>query len=396
MTTSESYDRAFTFGKNWRRFLQNYTPQRQASCQQALLSFLQRDELRGKNFLDIGCGSGINSAAALLAGAQKIFSFDYDQDSVAATQQLHLHHGAPNHWQVGHGSVLDTAYMRNLGTFDIVYAWGMLHHTGNQWQALRNAVAAMHDQSVLYIALYAKETQYPHWQYWLDVKQRYNRASKIEKCWMEMQYIWQTICGKQFRKLFELPRIIQQYQHARGMDFMTDVRDWLGGWPTEFSSVPEVTEFAAHEFGLTLINLRTGEACSEFLFARKDQVAALGYQPVDLQDHQFGVPILEDCQRLPAGPVWIFGTARGGDLMLRYLRDHKVTIAGFIDVTSSQTALHGLPVLQVDNFMATQPQTSTIILANRYVRENSARLRAKGFTVLLNGHPLVISLHHNR
>nr|MDP9127360.1 50S ribosomal protein L11 methyltransferase [Pseudomonadota bacterium] len=101
----------FTFGKNWRRFLRGYTAQRQQIARECLLSFLQMTDLAGKTFLDIGSGSGIHSAAAYLAGAQRVCSFDYDPDSVAATAQLREHHGAPENWTVAQGSVLDDTFM---------------------------------------------------------------------------------------------------------------------------------------------------------------------------------------------------------------------------------------------------------------------------------------------
>jgi 2-polyprenyl-6-hydroxyphenyl methylase/3-demethylubiquinone-9 3-methyltransferase len=253
----------FTFGKNWRRFLQSYTPERQKIARDCLLNFLQLPDLKGKTFLDIGSGSGIHSAAAWLAGAERVCSFDYDPDSVTATAQLREHHGSPANWTVMQGSVLDADFIRSLGKFDVVYAWGMLHHTGNQWQALRNAVIPMDTASRLYIALYAKEA-YTNWPRWVEIKQRYNKAGKLQKNWMEIHYIWETILGRKILNIFSLPKMMWQYKHSRGMEFMTDVRDWLGGWPTEFSSVPEVVDFAGNNLGMELVNLHTGEGNSEF------------------------------------------------------------------------------------------------------------------------------------
>ena len=45
--------------------------------------------------------------------------------------RLHDLSGRPAHWRIAQGSVLDKAYMESLGTFDIVYSWGVLHHTGD-------------------------------------------------------------------------------------------------------------------------------------------------------------------------------------------------------------------------------------------------------------------------
>jgi SAM-dependent methyltransferase len=45
-------------------------------------------------------------------------------------------------------------YLKSLGTFDIVYSWGVLHHTGNMWQALQNVVPMVKPGGLLYIAIY--------------------------------------------------------------------------------------------------------------------------------------------------------------------------------------------------------------------------------------------------
>jgi len=383
---------AFTFGRNWKSFLRNYRPERQKIAQDALLSFLKLDNLKGKTFLDIGSGSGIHSAAAWLAGAARVYSFDYDPDSVEATRQLHCYHGSPSNWTIGQGSALDAGYLRSLGAFDVVYSWGVLHHTGDQWQALRNVVLNMHAQSLLYIALYATEA-YPDWQYWLDVKQRYNRSGAIKRFLMEMNLLWNTHLNKKLHKIFHLPSMIQKYKFERGMDLMTDIRDWLGGWPTEFSSVPQVGRFI-NSLGLSVVAVSTGESISEFLCVQKDQVQNLGYEPINYAGYPYNLPLLETTS-LPPGPVWIFGAGRGGDLIFKYLSRHNVPVAGFVDVETKTDVLRRLPLLKVDEFVQRQPTGTPLVLANRYFKENSLRLMKAGFTNMFNAHPLVIMLHRH-
>jgi 2-polyprenyl-6-hydroxyphenyl methylase/3-demethylubiquinone-9 3-methyltransferase len=55
----------------------------------------------------------------------------------------------------------------------------------------------------------------------------------------------------------------------RGMELMTDIRDWLGGWPMEFVLDDEVVNFV-DKLGFHLKNIKKGEACTEFLFQRND------------------------------------------------------------------------------------------------------------------------------
>ncbi len=52
------------------------------------------------------------------------------------------------------------------------------------------------------------------------------------------------------------------------MSYMTDVRDWLGGWPMEYADDQQVIATMKAKHGFTLSNISTGEACTEFLFVR--------------------------------------------------------------------------------------------------------------------------------
>ena len=132
----------FGFGRNWHRFVRrNFTEERLRVAGEAMLGFLERADLRGLSVLDIGCGSGLHACAALRAGAARVHSFDYDPNAVRAAEELRRLARSPGPWTIERGDVLDTAYLAGLGRFDLVYSWGVLHHTGALWQALANAQA---------------------------------------------------------------------------------------------------------------------------------------------------------------------------------------------------------------------------------------------------------------
>src|SRR6266542_2062950 len=126
--------RAFSFGENWQSYVENdYNEQSLASAQKHLLEFLGVSDLKSKSFLDIGSGSGIHSAAAFRAGAERVVSFDVDPASVAATRSLWRAQGCASNWHIQQGSILDPAFLATLEPADIVYSWGVLHHTGRMW-----------------------------------------------------------------------------------------------------------------------------------------------------------------------------------------------------------------------------------------------------------------------
>ena len=157
-------------------------------------------------------------------------------------------YGSPPNWQIAHGSILDDNFIRAFEPADIVYSWGVLHHTGDLWRAIKNAVAFLKPGSIFYIAIYDKTPDTP---YWIDIKKKYNRSTWLWKKLMEFSYVWCT-----FFKTASLSRIkqsiayIKNYKTSRCMEFWTDVKDWLGGWPYEPATQEEICSFCEETLGL--------------------------------------------------------------------------------------------------------------------------------------------------
>lgn len=259
--------RGFSFGWNWDRFVRgHYSDERVEISRRHLLDFLGVQDLSGKSFLDIGCGSGIHSLAAFRSGASRVVSIDMDPFSVRATRWVRERAGSPLAWVVHEGSILDPEFVSRLEPADIVYSWGVLHHTGNLWDAVRNAAERILPAGLFYIALYEKTTESP---YWIDVKRRYNAASPARRHLMELSYVYRTFLRtKSPSILLRNLRYIRDYRASRGMAFWTDVRDWLGGWPYEPATPAEVTGFCEKTLGLRTLKVKGGEANVEYLFAR--------------------------------------------------------------------------------------------------------------------------------
>lgn len=271
MGADKSIEKVYQFGKNWKRFLESgFTKERVDIAQKHILEFLRLDDLHGRTFVDVGCGSGIHSLAALCAGAEKVISFDVDTDSVEAAMNLRESVGNPEQWVITHGSVLDAEFMGSLEKGDIVYSWGVLHHTGDMWKAIEHSSIPLKENGVLYIALYSTEVyQNPSPEYWIDLKQKYNMATAEEKEEMELTYAWDDVLKSVALKGDNPFIYIRDYKKSRGMEFWTDVRDWLGGYPMEFTTAGEFSHFMADQSGLDVINIKTGEGNTEFLLRSK-------------------------------------------------------------------------------------------------------------------------------
>jgi 2-polyprenyl-3-methyl-5-hydroxy-6-metoxy-1,4-benzoquinol methylase len=260
----------YGFGKNWAEFIE-----RQLSDEivrqsvDHIKSFMKIDTLEGKTFLDIGCGSGIHSLAALRLGAKKVTAFDYDEDSVATSRQVRDWAGIPHdRWEINQGSVLDTALMTSLPKHDIVYSWGVLHHTGAMWDAVRNAAIPLAPGGDFYIALYSSDNYVdPTPEFWIRLKRAYNQAAPLTRKLMELKYVYWVLIRPEIEAGRDPLNMMTNYG-KRGMTAWTDAKDWLGGYPMEFSGYAETRAFCKRNSDLDLVNVLTGEGCTEYLFTR--------------------------------------------------------------------------------------------------------------------------------
>jgi 2-polyprenyl-6-hydroxyphenyl methylase/3-demethylubiquinone-9 3-methyltransferase len=263
----------FEFGKNWGNFLKFLNEERIQQAVDSLKLMLKTDTLAGKTFLDIGSGSGLFSLAARRLGA-RVLSFDYDSQSVACTRELKARYFMNDSgWEVQQGSVLDADYMTRLGKFDIVYSWGVLHHTGDQWTALEHAGRNVADNGQLFIALY--NDQGGASKRWFTIKKIYNRLpSLLKPGFAFLVYLPLEIRSLLIHLIRRNPQEyflgILHYRRNRGMSWWHDKIDWIGGYPFEVSTPEQIFDFYK-ERGYALEGLKTnagGLACNEFVFRR--------------------------------------------------------------------------------------------------------------------------------
>lgn len=263
----------FEFGRNWQRFLCHLSDDRIREAERSLKEKLVASDLAGRSFLDIGCGSGLFSLAAVRLGAGTVVSFDYDTQSTACTRELkNRFFPQLDTWTVEQASVLDEAYLKTLGTFDIVYSWGVLHHTGNMWKSFANVDPLVRPGGTLFIAIYNDQGLAS--RNWHRVKHLYNRLPAWLR-WLVLYPAFLRLWGP--TTLRDLLRgkpgeTWRTYASGRGMSAWDDVVDWVGGYPFEVATPGEVfTFFRQRGYTLTTMVTTHNKGCNEFVFVKEPQ-----------------------------------------------------------------------------------------------------------------------------
>lgn len=258
----------FAFGKNWKNFLTIVDDDRIRRAENSLKYMLKKDTLAGITFLDAGCGSGLFSLAAARLGAKRVVSFDVDADSVQCARFLQEKYGPLPQWDITHGSVLDKDWLATLGKFDVVYSWGVLHHTGDMWRALDNIVTAVAPHGTLFISIYNDQGAIS--RFWTAVKKMYNRVPKVVKFLMVSGWFLVVLAYQSVLGIIRLksPRSWFQPAGIRGMNIWYDAVDWIGGYPFETASPEDIFRFYRDRgFVLTEMSLKKGMGCSEYVFS---------------------------------------------------------------------------------------------------------------------------------
>lgn len=265
------FESHFSFGENWAQYAEKIDERRIEEAERSLIRLLGgRESIEGKTFLDIGCGSGLFSLAAVRLGCKRLLAVDLDPNSVETTRKtLERYAPAGTHWDCKRISVFDLD-PAHVGTFEVVYSWGVLHHTGAMYKAIEKASTVVAPNGTLALALYGKT---PFCGLWRIEKRIYSRSPKWVQRTIERVY-HVAVAARLALKGESLRKRRETYFQQRGMDMYHDTRDWLGGYPYESISPQEAMTFMyklgfepIRSFVSPCIGL-LGAGCDEYSFTK--------------------------------------------------------------------------------------------------------------------------------
>jgi 2-polyprenyl-6-hydroxyphenyl methylase/3-demethylubiquinone-9 3-methyltransferase len=260
----------FQFGANWKDYLQHVDEAAIFEAEKGLSRLVPTESLAGARFMDIGCGSGLHTLAALRLGAAEVVAIDIDPDSVSATQELLSRFPDKGCAKVLKLSIFD-AEVNELGQFDVIYSWGVLHHTGDMWTAIERAGRFVKPGGIFALALYQKR---PTCAAWAIEKKFYSRSGsfiqRVIRCIYKPAFLTALLLNSTNPFSY-----VKNYKGSRGMNFHNDVHDWLGGYPYE-SATPEEVGVHLGGMGFKLVHEKTlspgrgtfGTGCAEYVFSK--------------------------------------------------------------------------------------------------------------------------------
>jgi 2-polyprenyl-6-hydroxyphenyl methylase/3-demethylubiquinone-9 3-methyltransferase len=257
----------YDFGRNWSELATHFGKQHLAQACDDLRRLV--GNIEGRTFLDIGCGSGLHSAAALRLGAHKVHALDYDGRCVETTKAVLHRFARDGNWRVEQADILHKASLPSE-VFDVVYSWGVLHHTGDLWTAVRNASDLVGGGGRLGLAIYLKT---PLCRLWTIEKKLYSSQVWLRPP-VKALFIFAYIVARMLRH-GDAISFVRNYRERRGMEFLADVDDWLGGYPYQSASAAQL-EAAVENFGFRIrqrFNVKPGiglfgTGCGEWCFER--------------------------------------------------------------------------------------------------------------------------------
>jgi 2-polyprenyl-6-hydroxyphenyl methylase/3-demethylubiquinone-9 3-methyltransferase len=168
------------------------------------------------------------------------------------------------------GSILDTEYINSLGQFDLIYSWGVLHHTGNMELALKNLILLVKNNGFIALSIYNYQPYLS--KFWLIIKKLYCRNFVFRFFIIIIFIPFYFILGAFIKDSLMCKNPFKRYSltNKRGMSIYYDWFDWLGGLPFETASPNEIIDFYLNNGFILKKKILVGNklGCNEYVFQK--------------------------------------------------------------------------------------------------------------------------------
>jgi len=118
-----------------------------------VLSFVQFERWNGKKILEIGCGIGTDTIRFARAGAQ-VTAVDLSEESLAVARRRAAVFGLEEHISFHRADAERLSEIVPVETYDLVYSFGVVHHTPHPENVIAEIRKYMGPQSVLEITVH--------------------------------------------------------------------------------------------------------------------------------------------------------------------------------------------------------------------------------------------------
>jgi len=129
-----------------------YVPEYKAS-EKHWEMFFNEQEVKGKSVLDAGCGTGIFSIIFANKGAAQVTGIDISEGSLSTASRL-KEKSKLTHVHFQKEDMLTLPFSDE--NFDIVWAWGTVHHTTDPLKAIDELIRVLKKGGVIFLAIYKK------------------------------------------------------------------------------------------------------------------------------------------------------------------------------------------------------------------------------------------------
>jgi len=191
---------------------------------------------RGKRVLEIGCGIGTDAEQFSRHGARYV-GVDLSAISLDICRQRFKVHNLPGEFY--QGSVTDRDFLTDLGEFDLVYSYGVLHHFPDIQQHVKNIAQVLKPSGEFRFMVYAKNS----WKYAM-IQKGLDQFEAQAECPYAEAFTKDEITAL-LDKDFVLERIRQSHCFMYNVESYKQGKFVLEPW---FESMPDVMRDAVKEY----------------------------------------------------------------------------------------------------------------------------------------------------